>query len=433
MVTLKTKSVKRQILDLTAAKQLKQEVTRWTSSGNLACSTCYLALAGLGVKSFTYACAGTGICCEVSAGSGRLETMVLNVASLVEPIAGDAPTGRDPALHDGVYQALQQAIKGRVEYKVAGNDEVRVFHPPDWRAIYDQALDCASRTRDLRVCIMLTRAAASSEGPAGLTAGLELLRETCARFWDEVHPALDAEASDPSEQAFRRVTALNELIDRSGLLRDLRDMPILEARGIGRYGLRAIHLAQGKEAPSPGEDVPEAGLIQAALSTDPTLADTRAAIVAARQALGGLDQELRRRLGTDAPDLAPLGRTLDEMALAIGASPQAIPANGGASPPANAPNGGAAVGPRLAADGATAPAGPIIPDELTSREQVLAALDKILAYYERREPASPIPLLVRRVKRLVPMDFLDLMEDLAPTAVKQLKEIGGIGKKGSED
>ena len=38
-------------------------------------------------------------------------------------------------------------------------------------------------------------------------------------------------------------------------------------------------------------------------------------------------------------------------------------------------------------------------------------------------------MLLKRARRLVPMDFLDLMEDLAPAAVKQLKEIGGIGKK----
>jgi type VI secretion system protein ImpA len=161
------------------------------------------------------------------------KTMTLNVASLVEPIAAEAPTGADPALHDGAYLALQQAIKGRVDYKSVGNDEVRIYHPPDWQAIYDQALDCASRTRDLRVCIMLMRAAASREGPAGLCAGIELLRETIDRFWDDLHPTLDTESSDPGEQAFRRVTVLAELADRSGILRDLRDMPILEARGIG--------------------------------------------------------------------------------------------------------------------------------------------------------------------------------------------------------
>jgi type VI secretion system protein ImpA len=107
----------------------------------------------------------------------------------------------------------------------------------------------------------------------------------------------------------------------------------------------------------------------------------------------------------------------------------------GASAPASAPSTSAPSALRLATstDGAAPPTEPAVPDELNSREQVLAALDKMLAYYERREPASPIPLLLKRVKRLVPMDFLDLMEDLAPGAVKQLKEIGGIGKKTADD
>jgi type VI secretion system protein ImpA len=343
---------------------------------------------------------------------------MLDIASLVEPIAEEAPTGHDPALHDSVYQALQQTIKGRVEYKVIGNDEVRVYHPPDWQAIYNQALDCARRTRDLRVCIMLMRAAASSDGPAGLRAGIELLRETIARFWDDLHPALDTDSTDPSEQVFRRVTVLNELTDRSGILRDLRDMPILEARGIGRYGLRAIHLAQGREAPAAGEEVPDAGLIQGALDNDPGIADTRAAIAGCRDALASLKQELVNRLGTEAPDLTLLGRILDEMASALGGNTQSASAQGSAAPgPAAVGGGGAPQVESAATNG------------LNSREQVVAALDRILCYYQQHEPASPIPLLLKRAKRLVPMDFLDLMEDLAPAAVKQLKEIGGISKK----
>jgi type VI secretion system protein ImpA len=346
---------------------------------------------------------------------------MLDIASLVEPIAEEAPTGHDPALHDSVYQALQQTIKGRIEYKLIGNDEVRVYHPPDWPAIYHQALDCASRTRDLRVCIMLMRAAASSDGAAGLRAGIELLRETIARFWDDLHPALESDSTDLSEQVFRRVTVLNELTDRSGILRDLRDMPILEARGIGRYGLRAIHLAQGREAPSPGEEAPDAGLIQGALDNDPGIADTRAAIAASREALASLEQELRNRLGTEAPDLTPLSRILDEMASALGGSAGAASAQGSAVP-----------GPSAAAGTAAPQFEAAAMNGVNSREQVVAALDRILGYYEQHEPASPIPLLLKRARRLVPMDFLDLMEDLAPAAVKQLKEIGGIGKKTDE-
>jgi type VI secretion system protein ImpA len=415
---LKPGPVKRGMPPQTASKQLKQDVGRQTSWRNPTALPCYRPLAELDVTRFTYACAGIGISCKVSAFNGMVGTMGLNLASLVEPIAEDAPTGQDPALHDGVYQALQQAIKGRTEYKVIGNDEVRVYHPPDWQAIYDQALDCATRTRDLRLCVVLLRAAASVDGLAGLSAGMELLHATLSRFWDDLHPALDTESSDPREQVFRRATVLGELVDRNGLLRDLRHVPILEARGFGRYGLRAIQLAQGKVAPDPGEEVPEAGQIRGALDHDPGIAETRAAIGSAREALSGLDQELRRRLEGDAPDLAPLGRVLDEMAATLGASTEAAPT----------PSGPAPTGP-TAGDGAIQRAGPAVPDELNSREQVVAALDKILAYYEQREPASPIPLLLKRVRRLVPMDFLDLMEDLAPAAVKQLKEIGGIGKK----
>ena len=72
------------------------------------------------------------------------------------------------------------------------------------------------------------------------------------------------------------------------------------------------------------------------------------------------------------------------------------------------------------------PAAP--PGAIESREDVLRTLDQILDYYRRKEPTSPIPLLVERTRRLVPLSFLELMEDLAPSGVKQLKELGGLEK-----
>ncbi len=44
----------------------------------------------------------------------------------------------------------------------------------------------------------------------------------------------------------------------------------------------------------------------------------------------------------------------------------------------------------------------------------MTCLDLIIAFYDRAEPSSPIPHLARRIRRMVPMDFLELMEDLAP-------------------
>ncbi|MGI9498630.1 MAG: type VI secretion system protein TssA [Geminicoccaceae bacterium] len=346
--------------------------------------------------------------------------MALPVADLIEPIAEDTPCGEDPALHDGVYQALQQAIQGRVDYKLVGDDEVAVYQPPAWQKIYDDALQCASRTRDLRVCIMLLRGAAGCQGLSGLASGLNLLRQTCAAFWDQLYPPLEEKAATPGDQVFARVAALSELANRQGILRDLQDMPILEARGVGKFGLRAIDLARGKVMPKSGETVVEVGLIEASLAQDPNLSDTLGFIDVARRELEGLISDLNDRLGAEAPDLSPLNKILVDMVDALGGdrtgtdmTAKPLPASDGQDLVSVPESGGAGAG------------------DLRSREQVIAALDRILDYYQRHEPASPIPLLIKRARRLVPMDFLALMEDLAPSSVKQLKELGGVVKAGA--
>jgi type VI secretion system protein ImpA len=74
-----------------------------------------------------------------------------------------------------------------------------------------------------------------------------------------------------------------------------------------------------------------------------------------------------------------------------------------------------------AASGAPAP----ISGEINSRTDVVRMLDKILAYYQRHEPSSPVPMLLERAKRLAPKSFLEIMEDLAPDSINQLLVIRG--------
>jgi type VI secretion system protein ImpA len=84
--------------------------------------------------------------------------------------------------------------------------------------------------------------------------------------------------------------------------------------------------------------------------------------------------------------------------------------------------------PRVAS---SAPAG--LPNRLSSREDVIACLDRIIEFYDRTEPASPVPYLARRMRRMVPMDFIELMEDLAPSGLKEFRALAGLedDRKGS--
>jgi type VI secretion system protein ImpA len=83
-------------------------------------------------------------------------------------------------------------------------------------------------------------------------------------------------------------------------------------------------------------------------------------------------------------------------------------------------------------DATVADAGPQaqtpVPGVITSREDVVRLLDRMCEYYERSEPSSPIPLLLRRCKRLVSANFLDIVRDVASNAVDQVETLCGPQK-----
>lgn len=67
-----------------------------------------------------------------------------------------------------------------------------------------------------------------------------------------------------------------------------------------------------------------------------------------------------------------------------------------------------------------------LPDRINSRDEVVKCLDLVVAFYDRTEPSSPIPHLARRVRRMVHMDFVELMEDLAPSGLKEFRLLAGV-------
>ena len=81
-----------------------------------------------------------------------------------------------------------------------------------------------------------------------------------------------------------------------------------------------------------------------------------------------------------------------------------------------------------AADGA--PAG-TISGAVNNRRDVISALEKVCDYYDTHEPSSPIPLLLKGAKRLASMSFLEIVNDVTPEGLQQLKSIAGISDEDS--
>ena len=339
---------------------------------------------------------------------------IVDVDVLLEDLEEAAPCG--PNLeYDPAFMELEQSALGKPE--VQYGDTIVPAVPPEWKQVKKQALELLGRTRDLRVAMPLVRSLLALHAMPGFADGVRLLERLVEERWDSVHPELDP---DDDNDPTLRINSLAQLTDPATILRDLRETAFIMLPGLGPLTLRVLEQANG-EAPVPeGQSALTPGSIEAALTdvSDEALQTATDAVNGALASVTNLEAAIERRVGSaQALNLGALTRPLRRMAdlLASRGNAAQEPA------PDETPGDAAASEPGAAA----APRGAAITGDVASRADVIRMIDKILAYYQRYEPSSPVPMLLERAKRLAPMSFMEVMENLAPDSLQQLYVIRG--------
>jgi len=67
--------------------------------------------------------------------------------------------------------------------------------------------------------------------------------------------------------------------------------------------------------------------------------------------------------------------------------------------------------------------------QLHSRADARRLLESVCEFLERTEPSHPAPLLIRRAARLLDLNFLDIIRDIAPEATGHVESLGGIRRE----
>ena len=70
--------------------------------------------------------------------------------------------------------------------------------------------------------------------------------------------------------------------------------------------------------------------------------------------------------------------------------------------------------------------------EIRSPQEALLAIEKVCQYFDRYEPSSPVPLLLRRAQRLVSKNFLEVIRDVCPDVLEQIQMLGGASADESD-
>jgi type VI secretion system protein ImpA len=327
------------------------------------------------------------------------------VDTWLEPLAGSS-CGEDLE-YDDEFREMEKAAAGRPPSQFEVNGV-----PPDWRAVLNHAQALFERTRDLRVAIYWSRAKLRTEGAATLEDGLRLVRGLLDRYWDDLHPRLD------DGDAYARINALIDMSSPGGLLGDLRESLVINDRAIGELRGRDVEVTLGLLEPRSGESPPGRGqveeMLRAATLAHPELRDFPAA---ALSRLEQLQQLMRDRVGyAAAPEFKSLLAALSGLR-------DLIPAAEGQ---ARAVDSTAAGGETFAPSGSPRSSRSGLTGAIDSRADAMRAIDMVCEYLERTEPTNPAQLLLRRARKLVNKNFVELVRELAPESLGEVARVMGI-------
>ncbi|WP_010187917.1 ImpA family type VI secretion system protein [Sphingomonas sp. PAMC 26605] len=326
--------------------------------------------------------------------------MTIDIEALLAPFGDEAGTGPDLA-YDPKRHAIETAFDAPVSIDASGViEDVPVT---DWRSVVTAIEEQAKRTKDVWLAVYLARAGARAGRFDWIEAGLDYLAGLVERYWPSVHPQL-------GEYGFQgRKGACDTLVNYREFVGPLQTAPLFSHPRYGSFSgsdLQRFHRA--------GDAEDGYGAFRAALAEG-----GEAELRAIGPRLRGIDSLVRR---TDAILVAEggseSGTNFAGLYDAIGAVRAAIAAFAPEAPAMSNDSDFVSDGaPSAIADRTTTTA----ISGVRNRDEVRRALALIVEYYRVHEPCSPVPLLLTRAQAWVEYSFLDVLGDIAPGAVPDVR------------
>lgn len=363
---------------------------------------------------------------------------ILPIDELVSSISSEAPSGVLEAAQIGQLSAMHGALAGTpARYGMVDGERVLVEagKEPDWARLYEgaQGLFRGGRIDDLSVqggaggsvlikpirhldvALILALCALKQDLIPGFADGLHVVDRLLKEQWDTLHPQGETDPAD-AEPYYARSGSLAELQIPYGDLKDTRwrwverllEVPLLSSAQFGGLSiLECVHPFSAQLAfPIAGDPKLSSTDVDAArLDATNDVAAVREAIGRAAAALRSIAATMKQKARGSAPlEFTQLLSVLDLVERILNGS--AI--QGGAattSKPGTSTLGSGA--------GVAVTSGQSFTGEINSRQDSIRAINAVIAYYKRNEPASPIPLLLERVTRLSGLNFMEILEELS--------------------
>jgi type VI secretion system protein ImpA len=328
---------------------------------------------------------------------------------LANPISADQPSGPDLA-YDPEFIELEALTTPKAEQQFG--DSIIPGEEPNWNLVEEKAQAVLLRSKDFRAATFLTRALTQKDGIKGFVQGLNVLSNFTNNFWETLHPQLDA---DDNNDPTMRANSLAPLWDYEMLLKDLSQAKI---GGTGTAQLRVKDVEAHYSKAYTTSDVPTFSIdqVQATL-TDLMTADAAAfealesSLSVVKQFQTDVNDKVSAQSGIDLTPLQTITYALQQAVAAVKGIATSNDQDGANETLLNGSGSSGGIG---------GIAGP-----LKTRDDAVRLLSQVITFLEKSEPGNPAPLLIKRAQRLIGMNFIDIINDLAPDALNTVQNIAG--------
>lgn len=323
-----------------------------------------------------------------------------DLETLLAPVSDDDPVGPD-------LDSDPEMVEIRNAFETGFADDDEDAPAVNWGSIVERCEALLGRSKDIWIAVYMMRAAAKADRLDSVLTGAQVLVGLVEQYWESVHPQLEEWGINA------RITPVASLGTIKEFVNPLKRITLLAHPRLGRYS--GADFARFEQS---GDGESDFGMFKAALN-DVDQSELRAAMAAfetLEDALKQVDRTFMFNADGDGPNLQNTYQALGEIrsSLAFHVGDDIARADDGES--AGGDGGDYADEPQAGGGGR-------LTGRVDSRDDVIRALDAIADYYRRKEPSSPVPVVLQRAREWVALDFLSILKDIAPNSMDDAKRV----------
>lgn len=330
-----------------------------------------------------------------------------SLEELLAPVSDDAPSGED--LDESVeFDRLRGAfdvnfpIDARVQELAEGEPAPEAV---DWDELLELIEELGDKTKNVFLSVAYARAGFCLRDPDVVERGLQYTVGLFEDFWDSAYPTVDGDYGPQG-----RALICDALADRGAFALPFLELPVVAEE---RIKITADELRVSDDEGAAADAYPDVmrGLDQL---EDEAKARTAERLANYIDSIDRIEAALKEKSEAEVPDFSTTRDYLQMVQTAFsnlaGLNVETAEDDAEDEEFGEADSGGGGGGASFGG-------------AVRTRDDVLKALTAIEQYYARSEPGHPVKIGVGRLRGWVTMDFMQILEDIAPNSVEDAKSV----------